>query len=287
MTYLNNHSVEVKVTGVNSIGQGISRLTDGKVLFINGALPGEKVEAIVEKEKKQYALGKLVKILEKHPKRVVPHCPLYGKCGGCQLQHCSYDLQLEIKRNILVDALERIGRLNISSKVDKCVPSPVKWNYRNKASFPARKKGHTVERGFYQMGSHHLIPVELCPVLEDSLNDVAKVVFSKLKSLKIPGYDEKTHNGLLKHIILRKGSFTGDIVVCIVLKELPGRKWIRILEKAAKDIASLFPSVKGVTVNFNPDNTNRIIGNSSHCLYEDDSLTDFSGHNYPSSLRLS
>lgn len=274
MTYLNNHSVEVKVTGVNSIGQGISRLTDGKVLFINGALPGEKVEAIVEKEKKQYALGKLVKILEKHPKRVVPHCPLYGKCGGCQLQHCSYDLQLEIKRNILVDALERIGRLNISSKVDKCVPSPVKWNYRNKASFPARKKGHTVERGFYQMGSHHLIPVELCPVLEDSLNDVAKVVFSKLKNLKIPGYDEKTHSGLLKHIILRKGSFTGDIVVCIVLKELPGRKWSRILEKAAKDIASLFPSVKGLNVNVNPDKTNRIIGNSSLCLYGDDFITE-------------
>src|SRR6056297_3097802 len=107
MTYLNNQPVEVTVTAVNSIGQGISRLPDGKIFFINGALPGEKVEAIVKKEKKQYALGELVKILEKHPKRVVPHCPLYGKGGGCQLQHCSYELQLELKGNILVDALER------------------------------------------------------------------------------------------------------------------------------------------------------------------------------------
>jgi len=271
----NTNSKPVIINGINSRGEGISRLEDGRVIFIPGAIPGEQVFVNICFSKKQYAVGNIEQIVKPHPKRVSPHCQWFGKCGGCQMQHCSYDLQLELKQQIVEDAFSRIGHVMPVDPILKCVPSPKQWGYRNKASFPVRHSEKQIRSGFFRKGSHDLIPIDGCPVLEPELALIYSQITNLLNNLKLPGYNEKNHSGLLRHIILRTGSFSGETFICLVLKRQPDSFQMEQIQKMSKILKSRHKNIKGFIVNINSSRTNTIIGDRSITIHGKGHLCEY------------
>jgi len=261
-----NRESILEVEKINSKGQGISHLADGRIAFIDDVLPGEKVKARIVSEKKSYAVCECSKILEHHPERVEPPCKWFGKCGGCQLQHCTYDLQLQLKRKILEDALSRIGRLDLPIEVEPCVPSPRITGYRNKASFPLRRSDDQTMPGFFMKASHQLVQVRTCTVLDEDLDALFRAMDPFFAAMGSQGYQEKGHKGIFRHLILRKAVFTGEMLLCLVVKRLPGKTLLDSLVGEYDQLNALFPSLKGFILNHNASFTNVILGKSTSLL---------------------
>ncbi len=251
--------VELSVDKMSSDGSGIARTADG-VVFVEGALPGELVDAAILQRKKDFALARVVQVKKANPRRIVPACPVFGICGGCQLQHASYDLQLEIKADVVRDALTRIGGFDLPPV--GCMPSPAQWNYRNKASFPIRKiKGKPVA-GFYQAGSHRLVQLQTCPVNAAPLNRLFGTVQKELPGLALDVYDEREHGGALRHLILRAGLHTGETLVSLVING-------RLNAKHMKSLTGLCRPLKDVTtltLNHNSRPGNVILGDRTEAI---------------------
>jgi 23S rRNA (uracil1939-C5)-methyltransferase len=248
-----NQIITMEITGLNSRGQGVGRM-DGFVFFITGALPGETVQARVREVKKNYGTADSLSLVKTSPDRVTPVCPVFGQCGGCQLQHLSYQAQIRCKQQAVAESLRRIGGLQEVS-VDACSPSPCQWNYRNKLQLPAGFSGGRPAVGFYAEGSHHLIRIESCPVQLESGSRLAATFNTLIR--EVPGlvYDERTGQGILRHILIRSSEMGGCLVGLVTKEwEFPGReKWIsRIREKHLE--------VKGIIQNFNPERGNVILG---------------------------
>ena len=151
--------IKVTISDLNNEGEGVVRAGDERfVVFVADALPGEEVEARLVTKKKNYGTAKVLRRLSESPERITPACGIFGRCGGCQLQHISYGAQLRMKRKTVVDALERIGGIE-APNVHECVPSPELWGYRNKASLPVQSLGgESLRAGFYRPRSHDIIP---------------------------------------------------------------------------------------------------------------------------------
>lgn len=253
---------ELFIEKISSDGSGIAR-TDRGVVFVEGALPDEIVEAEILKRKKDFSLARVLRVKKANPRRVVPRCPVFGTCGGCQLQHASYDLQLEIKASIVKDALTRTGGFELPAV--ECVASPAQWGYRNKASFPIRKiKGKPVA-GFYQAGSHRVVLLESCPVNAAPLNELFTVLQKELPGLALDVYDEREHKGALRHLILRAGLHTGQTLVSLVING-------RLNAKNMKSLAGLCRPLKNVstlTLNHNSRPGNVILGDRTETIRGD------------------
>lgn len=161
------HGPETPITieSVGYGGAGVGRLADGRVCFVHGTLPGERVLVRIVKEKKNHAEAEVVRVLEASPRRVAPKCPVYGECGGCALQHASYDLQLEIKTSQVAELLRRFAGIR-DAKVSPMLPSPKEWSYRNRISVHIDRQ----RIGFHHRKSHQLVDVESCPLATDAVN---------------------------------------------------------------------------------------------------------------------
>lgn len=254
----NGNSLRVVVESVSSDGKGIARMQNGKVLFVAGGLPEEELEVVVLRESRDYAVAEIVNIMTKNRRRISPICPWYHICGGCQLQHAAYELQLEVKKRIVQDALVRIAKLEPACGVDECVPSPRAWNYRNKASFPVRGGASGMRMGFFKAGTHDLAPIDACPVMEKRIETLFQHILDILPEIPLSPYDERNHSGLLRHIVLRSGSFTGDSLVGLVCREYPAMEAvvrIRDLFHAAGKNAP-----RGLCINRNREKSNVILG---------------------------
>lgn len=254
--------IELTIEKMSSDGTGIARTNEG-IIFVEGALPGEIVEAEITKQKKEFALARVVRVKQANKGRIKPVCPVFGTCGGCQLQHASYTLQLEIKADIVRDALKRIGAFDLP-KVE-CVASPKKWGYRNKASFPIRKIKGKPTAGFYQAGSHKLVQLESCPVNAAPLNKLFEIAQRELPGLQLDVYDEREHKGALRHLILRAGLHTGETLVSWVING-------RLNAKNMKSLAGLcrpFKEVTTLTLNHNSRPGNVILGDRTEALKGD------------------
>ena len=164
--------LNVTITGLNNEGEGVVRVGDeGFVLFVPGALPGESAEVRLVTKKKNYGVAKVLSRGGDAPARAKPRCPLFGRCGGCQLQHISYEEQLAMKRRTVEDALRRIGGF-AEPPVAACVPSPSVWGYRNKASLPVQSaRGENFAVGFYKTRSHEIVPYRGCTVLLPEIDE--------------------------------------------------------------------------------------------------------------------
>lgn len=214
-------ALEVTILGINSRGEGIARTAEGFVLFVPQGLPGERVRVAVVEAKRQYAVGQVQELLEPHPQRVAPSCPWYGSCGGCQLQHADHALQGEIKSSLVRDALTRLGGGTPEEGFEACHPSPSPWGYRNKAAFPAvAHPSGGLRLGFYREGSHRLVPVRQCPVVDARLDRLFGALRPVLEHGALTGYDEKKHTGDLRHVVLRAGIRT-DHVACVLVVRSP------------------------------------------------------------------
>ena len=249
-----NDLVTVRIESMGNDGEGIGKI-DGYTLFIKDALPGDVVEAKVMKAKKQYGYARLMCILTPSQDRVPPLCPLHQKCGGCQLQALSYEKQLQYKEDKVRGHLERIGGFQ-NPPVLPVIGMEEPYHYRNKAQFPFGKnrEGETIT-GFYASRTHTIISNTDCVLGVPENQKILEIILTFMKEQKIEPYDETIGKGLVRHVMIRKGFSTGELMVCLVLN---GRKFPEI-EKLADRLFEI-PGMISLTINVNEKNTNVIMG---------------------------
>ena len=247
--------VEITIADLSDSGDGVGRF-EQRVVFVPDTVTGDRVLVRLVRVKPQYAYGKLHQLLEPSPHRIRPGCIVADKCGGCQWQHIDYSYQLEAKRHQVIQALERIGGFN-QPPVDRLLTVSEPLGYRNKATYPvARSQTGQVQAGYYQKGSHQLINLNQCPIQDDRLNPLLVQVKQDLQQRGWGIYDEAKHRGKIRHLGLRIGRRTGEMLLTLVTKEgnLAG------LEAQSLDWLEKFPGLVGVALNLNPDRTNAIFG---------------------------
>lgn len=238
--------------GIN--GEGIGYL-DGYTVFVDGALPGEEIEARLVERKKSYGKGQLLRIRKPSPDRVEPPCPLFGRCGGCQIMHLRQDAQLEMKRQRVADALERIGKLG-GITVLPCRPSPSPLHYRNKIQLPVRPGPSGLQLGFYARGSHDLIPVERCYIHCALGETVYQAVRKVLLPAPVPAYEPQTGSGELRFVLIKSALATREALVVLVAKSADLATW----QPLAAAMREACPAIKGVVLNVNPQPGNVVLG---------------------------
>lgn len=236
-----NQEINLTIQDLGSHGEGVG-FWDGYAVFVDGALPGEFIQARLFEIKKRCGRGRLQKLIEASEDRVKPSCSLADRCGGCQIMHLSYEKQLEIKKKRVIAALERIGKL-FNVEVLSCLPSPSPLHYRNKIQLFTNHGAKGIEIGFYERLSHKLIPVQECRI-HCSLGEE---IFQKLKGLlhktDLRGYDKKGGKGQLCSIILRTTLRTKQ---CFVVLVTNSHRVSQKLLDLAKAIFSCHPAIKGV-----------------------------------------
>lgn len=235
---------EIRIERLGTSGEGVGRYENFTV-FIPQALPNERVLTVIEEVKKTYARGRIQKILQESPARVTPLCEIYDECGGCQLQHLSYEEQLHAKRAQVVDALTHIGKLP-QILVNETLRADDTWNYRNKMQFPiGLHKGRLVV-GCFAQGSHRIINTENCHIQRSANNELANTVREVAEKLHIPVYNEDTHKGILRHIVGRVGR-RGELMAVIVTatKQLPRAKdFVRLLRERLPHLVSVHQNIQ-------------------------------------------
>lgn len=253
--------LEVTITDLSDSGDGVGRFGQ-RVVFVPDTVTGDRVSVRLVRVKPQYAHGKLQAILEPSPDRVRPRCIVADKCGGCQWQHVSDAYQLTAKQNQVVQALERIGGFS-QPIVDPVLQVADTLGYRNKATYPmARSQTGQVQAGYYQKGSHDLINLNQCPIQDVRLNPLLAEVKQDIQKRGWGIYDEAKQRGKLRHLSLRIGRRTGDLLLTLVSRDanLAG------LEEQAEAWLQRFPGLVGVALNLNADRTNAIFGRETRCI---------------------
>lgn len=245
---------DLLIERIGIYGEGIAHL-DGLTVFVDGALPDETVTTRLTTVKKNYAKATLLSIKEPSPHRTTPPCPVFGRCGGCQLQHLEYEGQLAMKRQRVADALERIGGLH-EITVEPCLPSPQQYSYRNKIQLPVSGSQHQLELGLYAKRSHDVIDIEGCPI-HCSVGEQTFVTLRKLLlASNITPYNPRNHHGELRHILIKSGVNTDQVLVVFVTSG----KASSSLQKLAEDLFEACPTIKGVVQNINKRHDNVILG---------------------------
>ena len=261
----------IKRLGINGEGVGYFKR---QVVFVPGALPGEEVVVEATKVNPKFSEGEIKKIRKKSIHRVQPPCPFYEDCGGCQLQHLSYQQQLKEKRDIVLQAFERYSKVSLD-KIDikETIGMENPWNYRNKSSFQVGMQKQKVIAGLYGLNSHHLIDIADCMVQHEATNKVTQVVKTILQDLKITIYNEKTRKGLVRTVITRVGVETGEVQVVLITsgKEIP-RKDALIAE-----ITKKLPEVKSIIQNINGNKTSLIFGEKSYKMHGNEVIQETLG----------
>ena len=231
MVYKKNDRVTVTIEDIGSEGEGIGRV-DGFTLFVKDAVVGDTVLAKIVKNKKSYAYARLEKVLEASPFRVEPPCPFYRQCGGCQLQALSYEKQLEFKNRKIRNSLIRIGGFDedyVDQRMEPILGMEEPWRYRNKAQYPVGtdREGNVVT-GFYAGRTHSIIANTNCLLGAEENQEILEIILEHMRENRISAYDESTGEGLVRHILIRKGFTSGEIMVCLVLnKKMTKMSYIR------------------------------------------------------------
>ena len=266
--------VTISDMGVN--GEGIGKV-DGYTLFVKDAVIGDVVNVKVMKAKKQYGYARLMEIVEASPYRVKPVCPVARQCGGCQIQSLAYEKQLEFKNNKVRGNLIRIGGFE-EDQIDR-IMEPIAgmkepYHYRNKAQYPIGKdKEGNLTAGFYAGRTHQIISNLDCALGMPVNRQILEKVLSYMEENHISAYDETTGKGLVRHVLIRCGFTTDEIMVCIVIN---GNKLPRG-EKLAESLAEI-PGMKSITYNINQENTNVIMGKEVRLLWGQEYITDYIGN---------
>ena len=266
-----NEYIDVVFEDLTHDGAGVAKV-DGYPLFVPNGLPGEKAKIKVIKANKGYGFGRLMEIIEESPYRVEAACPIYKECGGCQLQHMSYEGQLMAKEKQVKDVLQRIGKLG-NVKVHPVLGMNDPWRYRNKAQVPIGEHEGGLIGGFYQQRSHQIIDMQACLIQQEKNDDVVKRVKEICNRYGVRAYDEKKHKGDLRHIMARYGATSGEVMVVFVTRtnELPNK------EKMIDDIVSTVPGVKSIVQNVNNKKTNVIFGDETKVLWGEEVIYDSIG----------
>ena len=284
-SFQKNDQTTLLITDMTKSGEGIGK-DDGFALFVKDTVPGDRIRAVITKVKKTYGYARLLEILEPSADRVSPPCPSARQCGGCQLQMMSHERQLRLKEQIVRDALERIGGFRTAEdpggagcsgepaiQVEKAVSAGPLFRYRNKAVVPVGtdREGNPAA-GFYAGRTHVIIPCEDCLLGPEEFGDIVREVLAWMRGNRIPAYDEKTGNGLVRHIFMRKSRESGEILVCLIIngKTVPQAE---DLKRRLED-GGLRKKIAGVLYSVNRRQTNVIFGERPKLLWGKAFLTD-------------
>ena len=261
---LKNDEFILEITDVTTDGSGIGKL-DGMAVFVPLTAVGDVVRVKALKVKKTYAFGKAVEIITPSKDRIENDCPYFNRCGGCVFRHISYDAELRLKTDKVREALKRIGGVDLP-------PQPIMFSgdlrYRNKAQYPLSEDGKV---GFYAFHSHRIIPCDDCLLQPEIFAKISEAVTEFVKEFNISIYNEEKHTGLLRHLYIRKGQITEEIMVTFVINGDSLPKYDIIIHRL-KEICG--EKLKSVVLNINKENTNVILGNKCKTLYGRDYITD-------------
>lgn len=263
--------ITVTVHGLGSSGEGVARY-EGLTIFVPGGAPGDRLLARVQEVKKNYARAALVRVEEPSPDRVAPPCPVVGECGGCQLQHIAYAAQLRLKRQQVADALERLGKLS-GVTVHPTLGMADPWHYRNKAQFPVGWRAGRVIAGFFAPGTHRVVDIDQCQIQHPLGNRIMAEVKALAERYGVRIYDERTHTGVLRHVLARVGRGTGEAMAVLVTNgpDFPHGREI------ARELMARIPGLVSVVQNINPARTNVVLGRESRVLAGKEHITDYIG----------
>ena len=292
-----NDELELEIIDMSSDGDGIGKL-DGYTLFVKDAMIGDLVRVKVIKTKKSFGYGRLLELIRPSEWRVEPKCQVARQCGGCQLQHCSYEKQLLWKEQKVANCLRRIGGLNVYTRAevpeisddahtdDIVVMEPIMgmsnpYRYRNKAQFPVGydRKGEIVS-GFYAGRTHSIIPHTDCIIQNECNSEIMETVIRFMKKYDIKPYDEKTHCGVVRHILTRVGEVTGEVMVCVIINAnqlCHSDELVKMLLECRLRAGDKTLTLKSVSININTEKTNRILGDKVKTIYGQDFIEDYIG----------
>ena len=258
-----NRIYRAHIDGYSSEGLGIARI-DGQVVFVHGAVRGETCDVLVMKVLKNAAFGKIAALVEPSPARRTPDCPYYGRCGGCDFRHMSYEEELWAKRARVQDALTRIGGAEVT--VEEILGAEQPLHYRNKSIYPISPAG---EVGFYRARSHQVVNVEHCLIQKPEADALAQALRDYIARFRVASYDEATGQGLLRHLYVRT-SCAGESLVCLLVngRSLPHEEELVAMLRAAA------PKICGVVLGENTRRGNAILGDRYRTLWGRDYLTD-------------
>lgn len=266
-----NDVIEVTFEDLTHEGAGVAKV-DGFPLFVPNGLPGEQAQIKIVKVKKGYGYGKILEFYKKSPDRIEPACPIYKQCGGCQLQHLSYEAQLKFKQKQVKEVLTRIGHLeNITVHPVLGMKNP--WKYRNKSQVPVGEVEGGLVAGFFQQRSHTIINMEECLIQVEENDRVVQGVKRIAEKYGMRAYNEETHSGTLRHIVTRYGRKTKDIMIVFITRT----EEFKHIDKIIDDIHKAFPQVKSIIQNINSKRTNVIFGDRTKVLWGDEYLYDSIG----------
>ena len=263
--------IELTIEDLGIDGEGIGK-ADGMAIFVKDAVVGDRIQAKIMKMKKHYGYARLMEVLEPSPVRCAPRCNFARQCGGCQLQAMTYEAQLDFKAKKVWNHLTRIGGLS-DLEVPEIMGMEEPWRYRNKAQFPfgTDKEGNVVT-GFYAARSHNIIPCTECWLGVEENREILEKILEHLKKFQISTYDEKTGKGLLRHVLIRKGFTTGEVMVCLILNGKAMPKMEQLVESLRE-----IPGMTSITINVNTKNTNVIMGSEMIPVWGQDYITDYIG----------
>ena len=268
MEYRKNDIVTLDIEDCGVDGEGIGK-ADGFTVFVKDAVIGDRVTAKIMKAKKNYGYGRLMEILKPSPYRVEPKCAFARQCGGCQLQALSYEQQLAFKEKKVRGHLERIGGFT-ELPMEPIIGMNEPYHYRNKAQFPVGKnKEGRIITGFYAGRTHTIIENRDCALGVSQNKEVLDQVIAHMESYGIEPYNEETGKGLVRHILIRYGFFTGELMVCLVLNGNSIPKKDALIEHLLE-----IPGMTSITINVNKKRSNVILGEEIHLLWGKPYITD-------------
>uniref|UniRef100_UPI00405717BB 23S rRNA (uracil(1939)-C(5))-methyltransferase RlmD n=1 Tax=Acetatifactor sp. TaxID=1872090 RepID=UPI00405717BB len=285
MEYKKNDYVTVTIEDIGSDGEGIGKV-EGFTLFVKDAVIGDTVEAKIMKAKKHYAYARLEKVITPSPFRVEPKCAYHRQCGGCQIQALSYEKQLEFKQQKIRNNLIRIGGFSpeyVDERMEPIVGMEHPYNYRNKAQYPVgTDKDGNIITGFYAGRTHSIISNTNCHLGVEDNQHILEIILEHMRENHISAYDETTGEGLVRHILIRTGFTSGEIMVCFVLNKkminMSHDKENRIeFIKNQRELLEKLAQIKGMTsvsVSINTEKTNVIMGKEIHTLWGSPTITD-------------
>ena len=257
-----NQILTLRIERLSSDGSGVAHSADGEAVFVPGTAPGDEARVRIVKDCGRYAFGILDELLTPSPDRIPVDCPVAGPCGGCSLRHLDYAAELRAKQESVLDAFRRIGGLEVP--VLDILPSPDVDRYRNKVQFPVGIDKNGVPCiGFYAGRTHRIVPCPDCKLQPGVLNEIGNALCTFFAQQGIRPYDEQSGKGLVRHIFLRRGAHSGQIMVCLVCT----RAKLPHAEQLCTALRGQFPAVSTILLNVNAKNTNVILGSENHILY--------------------
>ncbi len=265
-----NQLVEFEITGITNEGNGVGR-ADGMAVFVPQTAVGDYVRVQIVKVLKSYAFGIVNEIIRPSEARIEPDCPVFRKCGGCAFRHISYEEELKVKSTFVSDCFRRLGGFeNECETILGCEETD--W-YRNKAQYPVASADGKAVCGFYANRSHRIVPYTACRLQPAVFQEIVDFVIDYINRRGISAYDEVSGKGLIRHIYIRRGYHSGEIMLCIVASGKKAAEYVSDMVSGT-ELLKKFPDIRSVVVNINPENTNVILGKKNITVWGTENISD-------------